>query len=69
MSHWLNRLEIITWYAQQGDADRFCPHCMGRLARTHENLCDPTYYCPNDMCLNEDTYDQNGNIIIEEDTL
>ncbi len=41
---------IREWLDEQGDDGSYCPSCMTRLVKTND---DDTYYCPNDMCIDE----------------
>lgn len=40
----------------------YCPDCFSELEKTKEN----TFYCPNEMCLNDFEYDKFGNVKKEQ---
>ena len=37
----------------------YCPYCLGELIKNEEE----TFYCENEMCLNDFEYDKFGNKI------
>lgn len=47
---WLNGTEVKAQLKNAKKDDKFCVYCYKELARTKEVL----YYCPNEMCLNDD---------------
>lgn len=41
------------------DEKLYCPNCFGELEKTQEG----TFYCSNEMCLNDFSYNEFGNEI------
>lgn len=50
----LTKKELVEWAKSFSIKEKplFCPYCCSKLETTKEG----TYYCPNEMCLNEDNY-------------
>lgn len=48
----INKKELIEWFKTFKKENLFCPHCCSKLEYTDEDK----YYCPNEMCLNEEEY-------------
>ena len=60
MAEALNKEEILSWYKEEPDNHLYCPICKGRLKfwGTDEELL----YCAQELCLNMDKYDLNGEL-------
>jgi len=49
--------ELVRGLTGTPDDTLMCPECFHFLEWNDEGC----YYCPNEMCLNEETYDTHGN--------
>ncbi len=49
-SNSIDKESIRDWLDEQDDGNSYCPICMTTLVELNEK---GTYYCPNDMCLDE----------------
>lgn len=47
---WLSKKEVLEEFENAKDDDKFCVYCYEKLEKTKEG----TYFCPNEMCLNEE---------------
>ena len=50
--------ELIKIFSQYKTNDLRCPYCLNILSESDENK--NIYYCSNEMCLNENEYDKEG---------
>ena len=51
----------LDWLPQTNNKEFFCGDCYKQLEKTKEG----TYYCPNEMCLNEKIYSEEMEEVIE----
>jgi hypothetical protein len=57
---WLTKQEAEERFRFDPEDMHYCPECLTALVFLEE---DGVYYCPNEMCLNENQYDFGGAIV------
>lgn len=51
---YLTAEQVRDWAAHQPEDGYWCEDCLSRLVQNPES---GKYYCPNEMCLNQEEYD------------
>ena len=52
--------QLLDWANSLPDNVKLCPECFTELIESSYDG-DKIIYCPNEMCLNDDTYGRYGN--------